>query len=148
MTKRKKIENLAPPTKLNKNSYSVRLIGKKKPMIAFGCGAIKVSEQTLDATIGWLEDKDKLKSSRTKINNEIIKRQSQISTLQKEIYDLSIKLNKLVVPMPKLVRSLNTRCINNTGKELEGRLINHNVSTREVKLLKRFFINNKKVTNK
>lgn len=73
MTKKKET---SVPTKFG-NGWNIKLYGKngKNPRIAFGCGAVQISEKTLDATITYLESNQKIKGVITKLDNSIDEKQ-------------------------------------------------------------------------
>lgn len=140
-----KKENLLP-TRLTPRGWAVRLVGKSKPMISFGCGAIKVSESTLDETIKYLEAKDRIKEKISIFNNEISKKERQILELQTEIENLRTKRNQTdsSIKMSKAVRRLNTRVYAVRGNSLERSLRDVDATTKHIKVLKRFFNNKNK----
>lgn len=152
MTKIKKKEN-SLPTQLSKNGWGVSLTGKTNPMISFGCGAIKVSEPVLNEAIMYLEARDGIKRKISRVNTEINRRerqitelQNQIATIKKEVEPFYTKRNQISnsVKMSRLVKGLNTRVINQIGRDLDTALDRVGAKTRHVKVLKRFFNNKNK----
>lgn len=108
--------------------YTPTRVGNgKNRAISFGCGAVRVTQQTLEETISYLQEKDKIKTEVNKLQAEIDKLENKINSLNKSVKKTT------------RVASLSGRIKWNTGDNIDDLFNNDDNLSRKTIVLRRFF---------